>query len=353
MNQATYYWWQDAAKAISLSAQDDARLRQSQLTKPPGSLGRLEDIAIQAAGWQGQPIARITQPFGAVFAGDHGVVAQGVSAFPQAVTVEMLKNFVSGGAAVAVLAAHYGMSLSVINCGTALPCDDIAGVEQRPVMAGTQDFSVQAAMSSEQAEQALRIGFDHLNDLALKQCDLFIAGEMGIGNTSCASALGALLLECNVSDITGPGTGLQAEGLARKRAVLERSVARSRPLVRCPFDALVQVGGLEVAAMTGSYIRAAQLGIPSLVDGFIATAAALLAVRLNPSVRDWLLFGHQSAEPGHQALLQALNAKPLVDVGMRVGEGSGAVVALALVQQALLLHERMATFSEAAISGAV
>ena len=342
-------WWQQSAAAVSESFRQQALERQNQLTKPPGALGQLEQVAVQLAALQQRVKPAVQNPKLVVFAGDHGVVAQGVSAFPQAVTVAMLSNFVAGGAAVSVLARMQSIGLSVVNCGTATPCADLPGVIHCPVMLGTQDFSQQAAMSPEQAQQALRIGAEQVERLHAEGCDLFMAGEMGIGNTSAASCLAALLLQQDVVALTGPGTGVQGDALSHKQQVLAASVARAQPLVNTPMQALEQVGGLELAAMCGAYIRAAQLGIPVLVDGFIATASALLAVQLNPGVRDWMLFGHRSAEPGHAALLQALQAEPLIQLGMRLGEGSGAAVAYGVVQQALALHNGMATFAEAGI----
>lgn len=342
-------WWQQPAAAVSESFRQQALERQNQLTKPPGSLGQLEQVAVQLAALQQRVKPAVQNPQLVVFAGDHGVVAQGVSAFPQAVTVAMLSNFVAGGAAVAVLARLHGIGLSVVNCGTVTPCEHLAGVIQCPVMPGTQDFSQQAAMSPAQAQQALRIGAEQVERLHAEGCDLFMAGEMGIGNTSAASCLAALLLQQDVVALTGPGTGVQGAALSHKQQVLAASVARAQPLVSSPLQALEQVGGLELAAMCGAFMRAAQLGIPVLVDGFIATASALLAVQLNPGVREWLLFGHRSAEPGHAALLQALAAEPLIQLGMRLGEGSGAAVAYGVVQQALALHNGMATFAEAGI----
>lgn len=349
---SSQFWWQQATKPLYSSVREQALERQNQLTKPPGALGELEAVAVAFAAFQGQVKPTLNNPQCVVFAGDHGVVAQGVSAFPQAVTVEMLKNFVAGGAAISVLAQYHGMALSVVNCGTAIPCDSLAGVIQRPVMAGTADFSQQAAMTHGQALAALQIGVEQIERLAADGCDLFLAGEMGIGNTSAASCMSALLLEHDVVALTGPGTGVQGEALGHKQQVLAASVERARPLINGPLDVLEQVGGLEIAAMAGAYIRAAQLGIPVLVDGFISSVAALLAVELNPGVREWMLFGHSSAEPGHKTLLAELEARPLVQLGMRLGEGSGAAVAVGIVRQALALHNGMATFAEASVSSA-
>lgn len=352
MNQLTQnYWWQQEAPKPCATSRQQAQERQNQLTKPQGSLGRLEEIAIQLAALQKRIKPEIKQPHLVVFAGDHGVVAQGVSAFPQSVTIAMLSNFVNGGAAVSILARQQEVGLSVVNCGTAEACEQLPNIIHTPVMAGTADFSQQAAMTTEQALQAIAIGKVQVERLHKQGCDLFFAGEMGIGNTSAASCLSAALLGLEVADLVGPGTGVVGAALAHKTQVLEQSLQRALPLISNPLEALEQLGGLEIAAMAGAYLRAAQLGIPSLVDGFIATSAAFLATKLNPEVAEWLLWGHQSAEPGHQQVLAALGAKPLLHLEMRLGEGSGAVVAYALVQQALAVHNKMATFAEAEIAG--
>lgn len=344
-------WWLAPCAPLQTGIAEQAAQRQAELTKPLGALGRLEQVAIQCAAWQGQVQPSITQPHAVLFAADHGVVAQGVSAFPQAVTVEMLKNFVHGGAAMSVLTQHHGMPLTLVNCGTAIPCEQVTGVLHRPIALGTADFSQQPAMTTEQAQQALALGAEQAEHAHQQGCDLLLVGEMGIGNTSCATVLAAALLQQPVAELVGAGTGLAGAALAHKCEVLTRSVERAD--IGPEHDALniaEQLGGFEVLAMTGAYLRAAQLGLPSLVDGFIASAALLLAQRFQPRVTDWVLYGHQSAEPGHQAVLAALNAQPLVSLGMRLGEGSGAAIAYPLVQQALLLHRAMATFAEAAVS---
>ncbi len=342
-------WWLDATAQPSEQARQDAQTRQNQLTKPQGSLGRLENIAIDLAAMLNTAKPQIHKPHMLIFAGDHGIVAQGVSAFPQSVTIAMLANFVSGGAAVATLCQQQGIELRVINCGTANACEHLAKIIHKPIMPGTHDFSQQAAMSTEQALLALTLGKEQVEHAYASGCDFLMLGEMGIGNTSAASCLSALLLEQDVSTLTGSGTGVEGAAFAHKQSTLTASIARAKPLVRTPLQALEQVGGLEVAAITGAYIRASQLGIPCFVDGFITTAAALLAVKLNPAVRSWLLFSHHSAELGHSALLNALDAEPLLHLGMRLGEGSGAAVAYATVQQALTIHNNMATFAEAAV----
>lgn len=342
-------WWLHLAAELSEPARQQAQIRQNQLTKPQGSLGRLETIAIALAAMQNTEKPQIDHPQMLIFAADHGIVAQGVSAYPQSVTIAMLANFVNNGAAVATLCQQQGIALRVINCGTASPCEHLTAIIHQPVMAGTADFSQQAAMSPEQSLQALNLGKEQVEQAHAKGCDFLLLGEMGIGNTSAASCLSALLLDQAVSSLTGFGTGVEGAAFNHKKNILTASVARAKPLISTNLQALEQVGGLEIAAITGAYIRASQLGIPCLVDGFITTAAALLAVRLNPAVRDWLLFSHHSAETGHGALLTALAAEPLLHLDMRLGEGSGAAVAYGTVQQALTIHNNMATFTEAAV----
>lgn len=342
-------WWLDATAELSESARQQAQTHQNQLTKPQGSLGRLESVAIELAAMQNNAKPQILRPHMLIFAGDHGIVAQGVSAFPQSVTIAMLSNFVRGGAAVATLCKKHGIELSVINCGTANPCEHLANIIHQPIMAGTHDFSKQAAMSAKQTLQALNVGKAQVERVHADGCDFLMLGEMGIGNTSVASCLSALLLEHDVSHLTGAGTGVEGAALTHKKDILTACVARAKPLANSPLAMLEQVGGLEIAAIAGAYIRASQLGLPCCVDGFITTAAALLAVRLNPAVRNWLLFSHHSAECGHGAVLTALQAEPLLNLGMRLGEGSGAAVAYATVQNALLIHNTMATFTQAAV----
>lgn len=343
------HWWLDSPARLSEHAQQQAQAHQNQLTKPQGSLGRLESLAIDLAAMQNQTKPQIHKPHMLIFAADHGIVAQGVSAFAQSVTIAMLTNFVNGGAAVATLCKQQGIELSVINCGTANPCEHLANITHQPIMPGTHDFSQQAAMNAEQTSLALTLGKEQVEQAHISGCDFLMLGEMGIGNTSSASCLSALLLEQEVGTLTGSGTGVEGAALTHKKNILAASVARAKPLISSPLDALEQVGGLEIAAIAGAYIRASQLGIPCLVDGFITTAAALLAVKLNPAVRQWLLFSHHSAELGHGALLAALEAQPLLNLEMRLGEGSGAAVAYAIVQQALTIHNNMATFAEAAV----
>ena len=339
-------WWYGAVKPPSERATAAARERQQQLTKPPGSLGRLEQLAIQFAGWQDRSDPRLDVVQIRVFAGDHGVVAEGVSAFPQAVTVQMIHNFATGGAAIAVLARHYGATFSVINVGTATPGPVLEGVVNVQLAAGTANFCIGPAMDEALIRRALDCGAAHAPAVG----DLFIGGEMGIGNTSAAAALTSALLDLPPATTVGRGTGVDDHGLAVKRAAVQRGLDLHLSADISALDILRCLGGLEIAALTGAYIACAQRGIPMLVDGYICTAAALIACRLNPGVRDWMLFAHRSAEPGHRVLLEALSAEPLLDLGMRLGEGSGAAVALPLLRAACELHNAMATFAQAGVS---
>lgn len=343
-------WWRDPCQPVDRVARDKAAARQDQLTKPRGALGRLEDVAIQLAGLQGRERPSLNRPWIALFAGDHGVVEEGVSAYPQAVTVEMLRNFVRGGAAISVLARNLDAHLEVIDLGTAVPLEPLPGVRHLMLGAGTLNFAREPAMTAAQTLLALEAGRESVRRAQQAGSELFIGGEMGIGNTTCAAALACGLLGERAPALVGPGTGLDEKGVAHKAAVIERALALHGEHCADPFEALCRLGGFEVAALAGAYLACAQKGLVALVDGFICSVAALCAVRLNPQCRDWLLFAHNGAEPGHCRVLAALEAQPLLDLGLRLGEGSGAALAVPLLRQACQLHGEMATFAEAAVS---
>src|SRR5471030_1797590 len=326
----TQSWWLNPCKPIDAAVVEQAEARQQQLTKPAGSLGRLESVAVQLAGLQGQVKPSLDQLWIAIFAGDHGVVAEGVSAFPQEVTGQMLHNFVTGGAAISVLARQLGASLEVVDLGTVTPSLNLPGVRHLNVGPGTANFVNGPAMTVAQGELALQAGRDSVLRAIAAGAQLFIGGEMGIGNTTAASALACALLHCQVSDLTGPGTGLNAQGVSHKVAVIERSLALHAGDLGDALKTLFNLGGFEIAALVGAYLACAQEGVAVLVDGFICSVAALVAVRLSPQCRQWLLFGHRGAEPGHRHVLEALNAEPLLDLGLRLGEGSGAALAVPL-----------------------
>ena len=345
-----YRWWLDPCTPLDTQALEQAAARQQQLTKPAGSLGRLESVAVQLAGLQGQLKPRVDELWIAIFAGDHGVVAEGVSAFPQEVTGQMLLNFVSGGAAISVLARQLGAALEVVDLGTVTSSLDLPGVRHLRVGPGTANFTQGPAMTVAQGEQALQAGRDSVARAVAAGSQLFIGGEMGIGNTTAASALACALLDCPVAHLVGPGTGLDAAGVDRKAQVIERALALHGDQRNDPLQTLFNVGGFEIAALVGAYLACAQQGVAVLVDGFICSVAALVAVRLNPGCRPWLLFGHRGAEPGHRHVLETLGAEPLLDLGLRLGEGSGAALAVPLLRLACDLHGEMATFAEAAVA---
>ncbi|WP_285275357.1 nicotinate-nucleotide--dimethylbenzimidazole phosphoribosyltransferase [Halopseudomonas bauzanensis] len=343
-------WWQDAVAQIDRQALEQAQQRQTQLTKPQGALGRLEQLAIRLAGWQGNARPQLERVWISVFAGDHGVAVEGVSTVPQAVTGQMLRNFANGGAAINVMARQLGATLDLRDLGLAVPLDPLPGVHHLNLAPGSANLLREPAMTGALCQQALLAGRQAVLDAAGQGAQLFIAGEMGIGNTTPACAMASLLLDQPVALLVGPGTGLDAEGLRHKTAVIETAVGLHGPQCHTALDVLGRLGGLEIAAIAGAYLAAAQQGIPMLVDGYICSTAALCATRLNPACRDWMLFGHRSAEPGHAAVLAALQAEPLLDLGMRLGEGTGAAASVPLLRMACALHSDMATFAEAAVA---
>ncbi|MFC4765155.1 nicotinate-nucleotide--dimethylbenzimidazole phosphoribosyltransferase [Dyella koreensis] len=328
-----------------------ARAHQQQLTKPPGSLGALESVAIRLAGLQGHARPQVERVWISVFAGDHGVAEEGVSAFPQAVTGEMVRNFAHGGAAISVLASELGASLEVVNLGTVNDPGELPGVRRAFIASSTANFAAGEAMTPLQLQAALQAGADSVHAAKQAGAQLFIGGEMGIANTTAATALACALLRESAASLAGAGTGLDDAGIARKAAVIERGLARHRD-ASSPLEQLRCFGGFEIAALTGAYIAAAQSGLPVLVDGFITTAAALASVRIQPACRPWMLFSHRSHERGHARLLAALEADPLLDLNLRLGEASGAAVAVPLLRLACALHNRMATFEQAGVSNA-
>ncbi len=344
------HWFEAPLAEINLTSIQQAERRQGVLTKPPGSLGQLERLAIKFAGWQGaeKPELVAQKTSIAIFAADHGVAVEGVSAFPQAVTVEMVKNFARGGAAISVLAKHQGAALHIVNAGTANSVTGIEGVVDCAVAYGTANFADQPAMTESQCLDALAIGRHVINEVIASETRLFIGGEMGIANTTSATALSCALLNLNAEVLVGAGTGLDEQAIVHKTKVIASALAKHQPLLQ-PLEVLRKVGGFEIAALAGAYIAAAQKGIPSLVDGFIATASALVACKLRPELKEWLLFSHQSAEKGHQRVLQQLAVTPLLSLEMRLGEGSGAAICLPIIDSALALHANMATFEEAEV----
>lgn len=328
-----------------------AEVRQDTLTKPRGSLGVLEALAIQLAALQATDRPRAAKAPIIVFAGDHGITGQGVSLYPSDVTVQMLHNFAAGGAAITVLARELGVPVSIVDAGT-LADYDIAGITTDKPRRGTRDFSVEPAMTAADRAYALGAGRRAVQRAIQDGADLVILGEMGIGNTTAAAAIAAALLGAPPGDLVGAGTGLDAQGVSHKAHVIQGALARhGLEDARAPLDVLACVGGLEIAALTGAIIAAAQARLPVLIDGFIVSVAALAAVRINPGCAPWLIYSHRSLERGHRLVLEALSAEPILDLKLRLGEGSGAAVALPLLRLACALHAQMATFEEARVAG--
>lgn len=345
-------WWLDACKTPSAEAKQLAEERQLQLTKPTGSLSELENTAVLLASLQDNPRPNVDRPWITIFAADHGVMEENISAYPQAVTRQMLQNFTTGGACISVIAKEYQAKLQVIDCGSVGDAYEYAGVERHCIASGTANFAKQVAMTEAQCIAAMDLGRKSVEDAVAYGASIYVAGEMGIGNTCSASAVACFLLNEPSEQLTGVGTGIREEQLFHKKNVINQALALHQNYVaQDAFKALCAVGGLEIAAMTGAYIRCAQLGLPIVVDGFITTVSALVAVRLNPAVREWMLFGHQSAEYGHRRLLEELQANPLLKLNLRLGEGSGAGTSLGLIKLACSLHNHMATFAEAAVIG--
>jgi nicotinate-nucleotide--dimethylbenzimidazole phosphoribosyltransferase len=312
----------------------DARVRQGALTKPAGSLGRLEELAVFFAGWQRRARPRIERARAAIFAGNHGVTVHGVSAFPASVTAQMVANFASGGAAINALAGAAGLELTVV----ALDLD-------RP----TADFTVAAAMREDECLDALNQGAAVVE----ADLDLIVLGEMGIGNSTAAAALCARSFGGDAAAWVGPGTGVDGHGIARKADVVSRALAFHGEAPTSAFETLRCVGGREIAAIAGAVLRARQLGVPVLLDGFICGAALAPLAADNPAIAAHCIAGHCSAEPGHRHLLDMLGLDPLLRLDMRLGEGSGAAVAANIVRSALAAHDQMATFAEAQVSASL
>ena len=346
-------WLTRVCPAPSQAHRQQAIARQRQLTKPEGALGRLETLAIELAALQRRDRPCVVRAPVLVFAGDHGVVAQGVSAYPAEVTVQMLRNFAAGGAAIAVLSRELGLPLHVWDVGS-LAEVPVPGVTCDKPRRGTDDFSIGPAMTAADRDAAFAAAARAVESVCAEGADLLVLGEMGIGNTTAASALAAALGPLPLAELVGAGTGLDAARIAGKQQVIARALDLHGDAINAAdepaLEALCRVGGLEIAAVVAAMIVAAQRGVPVLVDGFIVTAAALAAVRINPSLRPWLLFSHRSAERGHARLLDCLYAEPLLQLDLRLGEGSGAALALPLLRLACALHNDMATFAEAAVA---
>jgi nicotinate-nucleotide--dimethylbenzimidazole phosphoribosyltransferase len=334
-----------------------ARAHLDVLTKPLGSLGMLEDIAAQMVSIRKEGFADALQKAAYVFAADHGIATEGVSAYPSEVTRQMVLNFLAQGAAINVLARQHHVELTVVDVGVDADFDGVEGLLQRKVRKGTRNMLREAAMSDVELARAVEVGLKLAADAKTQGKTLLAVGEMGIGNTTAASAIATALTNEPVGLVTGRGTGLSASAQAHKRqvieAVIEKHFRAIEPNSRSePLDVLRCVGGLEIAAMTGLMLGAARNGIAVVVDGFISTAAAAIAFAIEPKVRGYLFAGHQSEEPGHRVLLEYIGLKPILSLSMRLGEGTGAVLAMPIIESAMALYNQMATFASAGVSEA-
>ncbi len=341
-----------ALRPLDAEAAADAAALHDRLTKPRGALGRLEPLGIRLAAIAGACPPPVPSPAAvAVFAGDHGVLAQGVSPWPQEVTAQMVANFCAGGAAINVLARQAGARVVVVDVGVATDLDDAPGLVHRKIRPGTADLTATVAMAPDEARAALDVGAQVAADLVGEGAMCLVTGEMGIGNTTAAAALIAALTHRAPAAVTGRGTGIDDDTLARKVAVVETALARHAGAVGDgPLATLAAVGGLEIAALAGFIVGGAAARVPVVVDGVIADAALLVAAAVAPGVLDYAIAGHRSPEPGAAAALDHLGLDPLLDLGLRLGEGSGACLALAVVEAAARVLREMATFDSAGVS---
>jgi nicotinate-nucleotide--dimethylbenzimidazole phosphoribosyltransferase len=340
----------NAITPVDRSLESEIRAHLDNLTKPPGSLGFLEDLATGYCLMAGTTAPRLGKKRIVTFAGDHGVAAEGVSAFPSEVTPQMVYNMLGGGAAINVLTRHVGADLLVVDIGVADPLEGASGLVKEKVKAGTDNISTGPAMSEEEAIQAIQVGVDLANGAADDGVTLLGTGEMGIANTTPSSALYASLIPCSVVEVTGRGTGIDDDGLQNKIKVIERALEVNSHLLTDPLRTLAALGGMEIAGICGLILGAAGRRVPVLVDGFISSAAALVAIRLRESVSDYLFFSHCSAEAGHRTFFDRMAIRPILDLDLRLGEGTGGALAMQVIEAAVKIYNEMATFDSAGVS---
>jgi nicotinate-nucleotide--dimethylbenzimidazole phosphoribosyltransferase len=327
-----------------------ARGRLDQLTKPVGSLGKLEHYAARLVAIAEGGVPDLDRKVVFTFAGDHGIAAEGVSAYPREVTPQMVFTFLNGGAAINVLARHAGAEVVVVDMGVDYDFDDTPGLIRRKVMRGTRNMLNQSAMTRDEAEECLAVGIELAENYAGSGYRLFCTGDMGIGNTTPSSAIAAVMTGKAVSEVTGRGTGISDRSLAQKIEVISESIRRQKPDANDPVDVLSKVGGTEIAGIAGLILGAAAHRIPVVIDGLISSAGALIAYALQPRVRDYMFAGHNSVEIGHRAILDKIGLQPVLDLGLRLGEGTGAVLAMFVIEGGLKIYREMATFSEAGVA---
>jgi len=337
-------------KPLDAKSQKQARVKQDNLTKPKGSLGRLEDLSIQLAGIYRTAAPKIKKKAIFTMAADHGVCAEGVSAYPPEVTAQMVLNFASGGAAINVLGRHVGADVIVVDMGVASDMSWPSSIVSRKVRKGTRNMMRETAMTSSEASDAIMHGAELGVNAAENGYDLIGIGDMGIGNTTAASALTVVFTGRPVAEVTGRGTGLDEDGLQKKIKVIEEVINLRRPDPSRPLDVLQRVGGLEIAGMAGVIIGAASRGVPIVLDGFISSSSALIAAGLAPESKSYMIASHRSVEKGHRAILDYLGLEPILDLRMRLGEGTGAALAMNIIEASCKILNEMATFESAGVS---
>ncbi len=337
-------------KPLDEKAMSQAQSRQDTLTKPPGSLGRLEELSVQLAGIQGKVMPQVKDKVIIIMAGDHGVVAEKIGNWPQTITAQMVANFLRGGAGINVLARQTGTRITVVDMGVASNLKQDPCLLSRKISPGTRNMALGPAMTPEQAVRAVETGIEVMTAEVTRDLDIVGTGDMGIGNTTASSAICAAITGKPVAEVTGQGTGLDDSQLEHKIAVIEKALAVNHPDPAQPLDVLAKVGGFEIGGLAGVMLAAAAHRIPVVVDGFISGTAALIATALAPGLKDFIIPAHISTEAGHQALLKHLGLKPLLNLGLRLGEGTGAALGIFLVETAARILAEMTTFAEAGVS---
>ena len=328
-----------------------ARARQDMLTKPRGSLGRLEELSIQLAGMTANPLPSVERKTVIVMAADHGVTRAGVSAYPAEVTAQMVSNFLRGGAAINVLARQADARVVVVDMGVASEIEDVSGeLVRRKIGLGTANLAQGPAMTREQAVESIQSGIEIAQAEIARGADILATGDMGIGNTTASAAIACALMNRSPEDIAGRGTGVDDDGLKRKIAVIVRALDVNKPNANDALDVLAKVGGFEIGGLAGVMLASAVNRKPVVVDGFISTAAAMIACSLAPAARDYMIAAHVSQERGHKLMLEWLGLNPLLDLNLRLGEGTGAALAFHLIEASTRILREMATFGEAGVS---
>jgi nicotinate-nucleotide--dimethylbenzimidazole phosphoribosyltransferase len=327
-----------------------AKARQDTLTKPTGSLGRLEELSIRIAGMQGKPLPQIKQKAVIVMAADHGVATRGTSAYPQEVTAEMVLNFLHGGAGINVISRQVGARVVIVDMGVAKKLESHPGLISRRIADGTQDMSKGPAMTVAQATRSVEAGIEIVTTEIKKGLDIVATGDMGIGNTTASAAICAVMTGKTAAEVTGRGTGLDDQQLQQKIMIINEAITLNKPDFSKPLEVLAKVGGFEIGGLAGVILGAASHRVPVIIDGFISGAAALIAAGLCPQCINYMIAGHCSVEPGHKIILQHLGLKPLLDLEMRLGEGTGATLAMSFAETSVRILTEMATFAEAGVA---